>query len=65
VADLKDAKVFPRTLEPGDNGQFVSLVPEEADILLVFAGGEESNMASVIPSWGPKVGSTAVTREIT
>jgi len=65
VADLKDAKVFPGTLEPGDNGQFVSLVPEEADILLVFAGGEESNMASVIPSWGPKVGSTAVTREIT
>jgi len=31
---------------------------------LIFAGGEESNMSSVIPSWGPKVGSTAVTREV-
>ena len=65
VADLKEARVFSGTVEPGDNSQFVSLVPEEEDILLIFAGGEESNMASVIPSWGPKVGSTAVTREIT
>ncbi|PKB79442.1 MAG: hypothetical protein BZY88_13455 [SAR202 cluster bacterium Io17-Chloro-G9] len=65
VADLKEASVFPGAVEPGDSGQFVSLVPEEADILLLFAGGEESNMASVIPSWGPKVGSTAVTREVT
>ena len=34
------------------------------DILLVFAGGEEANMSSVIPSWGPKVGSTAVTKVV-
>ena len=65
VADLKEARVFPGPVEPGDTGEFVSLVPGEEDILLIFAGGEESNMSSVIPSWGPKVASTAVTREIT
>ena len=42
----------------------IPLIPELDDILLVFAGGEESNMSSVIPSWGPKVGSTAVTKLI-
>ena len=64
MADLKDARVFPGPVEPDDAGQFVSLVPEEEDILLIFAGGEESNMSSVIPSWGPKVASTAVTRQV-
>ena len=64
VADLKAAQVLPGPPEPGDGAQFVSLVPEEDDILLIFAGGEESNMSSVISSWGPKVASTAVTREV-
>ncbi|PKB64403.1 MAG: hypothetical protein BZY80_03145 [SAR202 cluster bacterium Io17-Chloro-G2] len=64
VADLKEAQVFPGDPNAGDAETFVSLIPEPQDILLVFAGGEESNMSSVIPSWGPKVGSTAVTREV-
>ncbi len=64
IADLKKAQVFPGEIEPEDEERYVSLVPEPEDILLVFAGGEESNMSSVIPSWGPKVGSTAVTREV-
>ena len=64
VADLKQAQVFPGDLEPGDDERYISLVPEPEDVLLIFAGGEESNMASVIPSWGPKVASTAVTKEI-
>ena len=64
VADLKEAQVLPGDLEPGDAENFVSLIPDAQDILLVFAGGEESNMSSVIPSWGPKVGSTAVTKEV-
>ena len=64
VADLKEAQVLTGDPEPGDAESFVSLIPEPQDILLVFAGGEESNMSSVIPSWGPKVGSTAVTKEI-
>ena len=46
------------------NQRTVPLIPDPSDILLVFAGGEEANMSSVIPSWGPKVGSTAVTRVI-
>ena len=64
VADLKEARVFSGDVEPKDAETFVSLIPEPQDILLVFAGGEESNMSSVIPSWGPKVGSTAVTKEV-
>ena len=64
VSDLKQAQVFAGPVEPGDEARFVPLVAAPEDILVVFAGGEESNMSSVIPSWGPKVGSTAVTREI-
>tara|TARA_B100000315_G_scaffold256224_1_gene301643 strand:- start:1094 stop:2152 length:1059 start_codon:yes stop_codon:yes gene_type:complete len=64
VADLKNAGVLPQPVEPGDGERFLPLVPEPEDILLLFAGGEESNMSSVIPSWGPKVGSTAVTKEV-
>jgi hypothetical protein len=64
VADLKKAQVFSGPIEPGDEEQYVSLIPEPEDILLVFAGGEEANMSSVIPSWGPKVSSTAVTKEV-
>ena len=64
VADLKRALVLPGDVEPGDEAAMVSLIPEPEDILVVFAGGEESNMASVIPSWGPKVGSTAVTKAV-
>ncbi len=64
VADFKRASVFPGAMEPGDEELFVPLTDAPEDILVVFAGGEESNMSSVIPSWGPKVGSTAVTREV-
>ena len=62
VADLKRGLVLPGDVEPGDEATMLPLIPEPEDILVVFAGGEESNMASVIPSWGPKVGSTAVTK---
>ena len=64
VADLKNAGVLTDPSEPGDSDRFLSLVPAPEDILLVFAGGEEANMSSVIPSWGPKVASSAVTRAI-
>ena len=64
VADLKRARVFAEPVQPSDEARYVSLVPEPKDILLVFAGGEESNNSSVVPSWGPKVASTAVTREV-
>jgi hypothetical protein len=64
VSDLKSVHGLPGDLESGDEDTYVSLIPSPDDILLVFAGGEESNAASVIPSWGPKIGSTAVTHEI-
>ncbi len=64
VADLKAAMVLSDDPEPGDAENMIPLIPEPDDILLIFAGGEESNMSSVIPSWGPKVGSTAVTKLI-
>ncbi|MCH9018407.1 MAG: hypothetical protein IIB89_11685, partial [Chloroflexi bacterium] len=64
VADLKAASVIDGDPEPGDDENMVSLIPEPDDILLVFAGGEEANMSSVIPSWGPKIACTAVTKLI-
>ena len=64
IADLKRAQVLAGAVEPGDEERFSSLIAAAEDILVVFAGGEESNMSSVIPSWGPKVASAAVTREI-
>lgn len=64
VADLKRAQVLAGSVEPVDEERFSSLIAAAEDILVVFAGGEESNMSSVIPSWGPKVASAAVTREI-
>jgi hypothetical protein len=64
VADLKAAMVLKGDPEPSDEQIMIPLIPEPDDILLIFAGGEESNMSSVIPSWGPKVGSTAVTKLI-
>ena len=64
LADLKRARVLAGPVESGDEDQRVNLVGGPEDILVVFAGGEEANMSSVIPSWGPKVSSTAVTRPI-
>ena len=64
VAELKRAQVLAGDPEPGDDTEMVRLIPERDDILLVFAGGEEANMSSVIPSWGPKVACTAVTKVI-
>ena len=64
VAELKRAQVLAGDPEPGDETEMVQLIPERDDILLVFAGGEEANMSSVIPSWGPKVACTAVTKAI-
>ena len=64
LADLKRAGDVAGDVEPGDESNLVSLVPEPEDILVVFAGGEERTMCAVMPSWGPKVGSTAVTKAV-
>ena len=62
VADLKRAGEVVGDIRPEDETARLSLVPEPEDILLVFAGGEERTVCAVMPSWGPKVSSTAVTR---
>jgi len=64
VADLKRAKVLAGSLSNNDETTFVPLLESADDILLLFAGGEEANFSSVIPSWGPKVASTSVTLPI-
>ena len=64
VVDLKRVKAIDGEVEPGDDQRYLSLVPSPEDILVVFAGGAETPTCAVIPSWGPKVGSTAVTRVV-
>ena len=64
LADLRRVKVVAGEVESGDEARYVSLVPSPEDILVVFAGGVEANACAVIPSWGPKVASTAVTRAV-
>ena len=64
VADLKRVEVIEGDVEPGDDERFISLVPSPDDILVVFAGGPEGPNCALIPSWGPKVSSTAVTKAI-
>jgi hypothetical protein len=61
VADLKRGGGLPGTPQPGDEQQYVPVVAQADDILVVAAGGDEGAMSAVIPSWGPKVASTAVT----
>ena len=65
MADLKRSGHVRGDIQPDDESQYISLVPEPDDILVIFAGGEESTMCAVMPSWGPKVSSTAVTKPIT
>lgn len=64
LADLKRAGEVSGDIMPGDEKTMFNLVPDPDDILLVFAGGEEKTMGAVIPSWGPKVSSTAVTKAV-
>ena len=64
VGDLKRARMMEGGLEHGDDESFLPLVPSPNDILVVFGGGSEGPTCAVIPSWGPKVSSTAVTKAI-
>jgi hypothetical protein len=61
VADLKRGGGLEGAIEPGDEQSYVPVVERPEDILIVSAGGDEGAMSAVIPSWGPKVSSTAVT----
>ena len=61
VADLKRGGGLPGDPEPGDDQKYVATVAQADDIMIVTAGGDEGAMSAVLPSWGPKVSSTAVT----
>ena len=67
VADLKAVRTISGAVEPGDHEQYVQLVPEPDDILIVYAGAPNSTgyQCAVIPSELPKVASAAVTKEVT
>ena len=65
VTDLKRGGGLPGTVESGDATRDVPVVAQPEDILIIAAGGDEGAMSAVIPSWGPKVASTAVTWPIT
>ena len=62
VADLKRVLVMAGEGEPGDEETYLQLVPAPDDILVIAAGGPEGPTCGVMPSWGPKVSSTSVTK---
>ena len=60
--DHARAKMLDGPIENGDAESYLSLVPAPEDLLMLYAGGVENQYMAVIPPWGPKVGSTAVTK---
>jgi hypothetical protein len=61
VADLKRGGGLSGVIEAGDERAYVPVLERADDLMIVAAGGDEGAMSAVIPSWGPKVSSTAVT----
>ena len=64
LADIKRAGEVSGDVTPEDEGRWLPLIATPDDILVIFAGGEERTMCAVIPSWGPKVSSTSVTKAV-
>ena len=64
LADIKRAGEVSGDVSPGDESHWLPLIATPDDILVIFAGGEERTMCAVIPSWGPKVSSTSVTKAV-
>ncbi|MCH7625847.1 MAG: hypothetical protein IIC83_07980 [Chloroflexi bacterium] len=64
MADLKRAGEVREELSPGDEETYLQLVAGIEDIIVVFAGGEERTTCAVIPSWGPRVSSSSVSKAI-
>ena len=64
LADIKRAGEVSGEVNPEDEDHWLPLIATPEDILLVFAGGEERTMCAVIPSWGPKISSTSVTKAV-
>lgn len=64
LADIKRAGEVSGDVTPEDESRWLPLIATSDDILVIFAGGEERTMCAVIPSWGPKVSSTSVTKAV-
>ena len=64
MAELKRVEVIKGDVKPGDDERFIPLVASPDDILVVAAGGPEVPLCALIPSWGPNVSSTAVTKAV-
>ncbi len=64
LADIKRAGEVSGEVTPEDESRWLPLIATPEDILVIFAGGEERTMCAVIPSWGPKVSSTSVTKAV-
>lgn len=64
LADIKRAGEVGGEVTAADENHWLPLVATPDDILVIFAGGEERTMCAVIPSWGPKVSSTSVTKAV-
>ena len=64
LADIKRAGEVSGDVTLEDETHWLPLIATPDDIMVIFAGGEERTMCAVIPSWGPKVSSTAVTKAV-
>ena len=64
LADIKRAGEVSGDVTAEDESRWLPLIATPDDIMVIFAGGEERTMCAVIPSWGPKVSSTAVTKAV-
>ena len=64
MADLKRGGEVREELSPGDEDTYLPLIASLEDIIVIFAGGAERTTCAVIPSWGPRVASSSVTRAI-
>ena len=64
LADIKRAGEVSGDVAAQDESHWLPLIATLDDIMVIFAGGEERTMCAVIPSWGPKVSSTAVTKAV-
>ena len=64
VADLKRGGALEGATTADDEQEYLQLILSPEDIMILFAGGAEASHIGVIPSWGPKVSSSSVTRRV-
>lgn len=63
-ADFKRTAQLPGTIEPGDEADRVHVLEDPRDLFILSGGASEGGMSAVIPPWGAKAHSVAVSRRI-